>query len=131
MTGISRHTGATIDNFESALQGVEVALTTKLATRVMRRQFCGGVAELLGRALTPQTLAAFKQIVATAIDLWEPRFLVRRVLVNGSVDQLRTGQAGFVFEVDYRPRGHLGDFTVERVVSFSLKFRSGQAHVLA
>ncbi len=58
----------------------------------MRREFGGGVVELLGRAMTPALFAAWKQLVATAIDLWEPRFRVRRVLVTGSVEEIRTGR---------------------------------------
>lgn len=120
MAGLDRRTGRPIDNFASALQGVEVILSTRLASRVMRREFGGGAAELLGRAFTPKLFALWKQLVATAIDLWEPRFKVRRVLVDASPEELRSGQSGVVVEADFRPRGHLGDFTVERVVRFSL-----------
>lgn len=120
MAGIDRRTGRVIDNLSSAHQGVEVALSTRLASRVMRREFGGGVVELLGRAMTPALFAAWKQLVATAIDLWEPRFRVRRVLVTGSVEEIRTGRAGLMIEADYRPKGHLGDFTVERIETFTI-----------
>lgn len=122
MAGIDRHTGKVIDNLASAYQGVEVILSTRIGSRVMRREFGGGIAELLGRLLTPSLFAAWRQLVATAIDLWEPRFRVRRILVSGSVEQLRLGQVGLSIEADYRPRGHLGDFTVERVLSFDIYF---------
>ena len=131
MSGIAAEHWGVIDNFASALQGVETVLTTRIGTRVMRREFGGGVAELLGRALTPPTFAAFQQLIASAIDLWEPRFLVRKITVTGTTDEVRAGTAGFSFEVDYRPRGHLGDFTLERVVNFSLHFRSGGLVVAA
>lgn len=120
MAGIDRRTGRVIDNLSSAHQGVEVALSTRLASRVMRREFGGGVVELLGRAMTPALFAAWKQLVATAIDLWEPRFRVRRVLVTGSVEEIRSGRAGLMIEADYRPKGHLGDFTVERIETFTI-----------
>lgn len=122
MAGIDRRTGKVIDNLASAFQGVEVTLSTRIGSRVMRRQFGGGVVELLGRAVTPALFAAWQQLVGTAIDLWEPRFRVRRPLVKGSVEQLRLGQVGLTIEADYRPRGHLGDFTVERVLSFDIYF---------
>ena len=126
MAGVDRHTGLVIDNFTSALQGIEVILSTRIGSRVMRREFGGGVAELLGRLVTPSLFAAFQQLIATAIDLWEPRFEVRRITPMGTADDIRLGKVGFRFEVDYRPKGHLGDFTVERVVGFSILFRSGK-----
>ncbi len=125
MAGIDRRTGKVIDNLASAYQGVEVALTTRIGSRVMLREFGGGVAELLGRLVTPDLFAAWRQLIGTAIDLWEPRFRVRRVSLKGSVDQLRLGQVGLLIEADYRPRGHLGDFTVERALSFSVLFGTG------
>ena len=122
MAGVDRRTGKVIDNLASAFQGVEVTLSTRIGSRVMRREFGGGVVELLGRAVTPALFAAWRQLVGTAIDLWEPRFRVRRALVKGSVEQLRLGRVGLTIEADYRPRGHLGNFTVERVLSFDIYF---------
>ncbi|WP_281978805.1 GPW/gp25 family protein [Pseudorhizobium flavum] len=129
MAGIDRRTGKVIDNLGSAYQGVEVTLTTRLASRVMRREFGGGAIELLGRLMVPRLFFAWQQLVATAIDLWEPRFAVRRVLPTGSVEQIRAGTAGLRIDADFRPRAHLGDFTVERVVSFSLFFGGSRIKV--
>lgn len=128
--GIDRHTGKVIDNLQSAYQGVEVTLSTRIASRLMRREFGGGVVELLGRAMVPALFSAWQQLVATAIDLWEPRFAVRKIVPSGSAEELRLGSAGLRIEVDYRPRGHLGDFTVARVVSFTLFFGSGRVTAL-
>lgn len=122
MAGIDRHTGKVIDNFQSALQGVEVVFITRLGERVMRREFGAGLIELIGRLVSLHLLMAFQQLIVTSIDLWEPRFRVRRILFEGSADQIRLGVAKFGIEADYRPRGHLGDFSVERMVNFSLTF---------
>lgn len=130
MSGMDRETGRMLPNLDHAYQSVEVILGTRIGSRVMRRQFGGGVVELLGRAVTPQLFAAFQQLIGTAIDIWEPRLRVRRVSIDGSVEALRAGRASFVFEVDYRPRGHLGDFRVERVVTFRMFFRSSQVEVV-
>ncbi|PZR58970.1 MAG: hypothetical protein DI537_53505, partial [Stutzerimonas stutzeri] len=126
MAGIDRVTGRVISNLDSAFQGVEVTLTTRISSRVMLREFGGGVLELLGRAVTPALFAAWRQLIGTAIDLWEPRFRVRQIHVTGSVEELRVGTAGLRIEVDFRPRGHLGDETVERSLSFGVNFGSGQ-----
>lgn len=122
MADIDRYTGKVIDNLTSAFQGVEIILSTRIGSRVMRREFGGGVVELLGRAITPSLFAAWQQLIGTAIDLWEPRFHVRRLTPAGSPEQLRLGHAGLKIEVDYRPRGHLGDFRVERVLSLDIFF---------
>jgi phage baseplate assembly protein W len=124
MADFDRNTGAVIDNFQSALQGVEVTFITRLGDTIMLREFGAGLLDLLGRLMVPRLMMAFQQLIVTAIDLWEPRFQVRQILFEGSVDQLRLGSAKFGIEVDYRPRGHLGDFTVERMVNFTLTFDS-------
>lgn len=131
MAGIDRRTGRVMSNLDSAYQGVEVTLGTRLASRIMRREFGGGVVELLGRPMTAPLFSAWRQLVATAIDLWEPRFKVRRILLEGSVNEIRSGAAGISIEADYRPRAHLGDFSVERVVSFRLVSASGAFKVNA
>lgn len=128
MSGIDRKTGKVIDNYRSALQSVEVIFSTAIGERVMRRYFGGGVVELLGRAMTPALFSAWVTLLAVGIDLWEPRFRVRGVYVTGTADTLRLGQAGVRIEVDWRPRGHLGDFSIEGVRSFSIGF-GGQARI--
>jgi phage baseplate assembly protein W len=125
MADIDRRTGMVIDNYASAVQSVEIILSTRLGSRVMRREFGAGVVELLGRLMTARLFDVFKLLLAAAIDLWEPRFRVRWVHVNGSADELRLGTASVSIEVDYRPRGHLGDPTIEAVRSFDLNFANG------
>jgi phage baseplate assembly protein W len=120
MVGVDRRTGQRLSDFESTLQSVEYVLSTRLASVFLLREFGGGVIEILGRAMTPPLFAAWKQLLATSIDLWEPRFKVKRVQLDGSAEDIRAGRAHVVVEVDFRPRGHLGDFTVERTVSFGL-----------
>lgn len=125
MVGLDRQTGKRISNLESAYQAVTFTLSTRIGDVALLREFGGGVVELLGRAMTPALFAAWKQLIATAIDIWEPRFRVRRVVATGSAEQIRLGHAGLLIEADFRPRGHLGDQTVERVVKFGLGFNGG------
>lgn len=129
MVGVDNRSFRPIDNLGSAIQSVETILGTSIGSRLMRREFGGGVLELLGRPLTPSLFSAWMQVVATAIDLWEPRFRVRRFLWSGSVEEIRRGHAALRLEVDFRPRGHLGDFTVDRVLSVSLNFADGNLAV--
>jgi len=123
--GVNRKTFEVIDNLSSTLQSVEVILSTRIGSRVMRREFGGGAVELLGRAVTPKLFNAFRQLVATSIDEYEPRLLVRQIWLKGSIENLRLGTGQFVVEADYRPRGHKGDFSVARLLTFGLGFNSG------
>ena len=91
----------------------------------MRRQFAGGIVELLGRLVNPQLFAAFQVLISASIDIWEPRFRVRRLIFNGTADELRLGNVEFAIEVDWRPNGHLGDETVESIQSFKLSIAQG------
>jgi phage baseplate assembly protein W len=125
MAGIDRRTGAILGDLSSALQATVFILSTRISSTVLLREFGGGVIELLGRGMTPSLFATWQQLIATAIELWEPRFAIRRVVPTGTVDEIRMGRAGLLIEADFRPRGHLGDFTVERVVGFTLNFASG------
>ncbi|MBP0440688.1 GPW/gp25 family protein [Tianweitania sediminis] len=118
MADIDRRTGQVIDNYQSALQSVEIIFSTRIGEMVTLREFGGGALEVLGRALTLKTIDTFRLLLAAGIDLWEPRFRVRRIALTGTVDEIRMGKAGFAIEVDWRPRGHLGDPTVERVQTF-------------
>jgi hypothetical protein len=129
MVGIDRRTGARLSNLDSAYQAVIYILSVRIGSTVLLREFGGGVVELLGRSMTAPLFAAWKQLIATAIDLWEPRFKVRRVLATGSIDEIRAGRAGLTIECDFRPRGHLGDYTVERVVRFGIGF-AGRVSIL-
>lgn len=131
MAGIDRVTGQLLDNYSSALQSVALIFVTRIGERVMLRHFGAGMVELLGRRMKPSLFAAMQVLIVAAIDLWEPRFRVRRVLFSGSVDQIRLGAAGIDFEVDWRPRGHLGDFTVEGVRRFSLFLVNGNLEARA
>lgn len=112
------------------MQSVEILFTTRLASIAMLREFGAGFIELLGRRITRRLFPVFLQLVATAIDLWEPRFKVRRIVPSGSLDDVRSGVLKVSIEVDYRPRGHKGDETVERLLNFSMTFRRSGVTVL-
>ena len=120
MAGLNRHTLQPLGGIDHAIQSVEVILSTRLRSRVMLRHFGGGVVEFLGPKRSVRLSTLLKQIIGTAIDLWEPRFKVRQVRQTGTADELALGHTKFVCECDYRPKGHLGEFTVERVVTFGL-----------
>ena len=112
-TGIDRHTGRPLIGFAHVQQSLQVIFTTHFGERVLRRWFGSFVPKLLGEPMVPSTVLRFFTAVCTAIDLWEPRYKVQKILPQGSPEKMRQGQLGFVIVGVYRPRGHLGDFTPE------------------
>lgn len=122
-TGIDRFNGRPLSDWPHVVQSILVILTTRIGDRVMRRTFGAAVPGLLGQNLTPSTLLRFYTAIAIAIELWEPRFRVRRFEYPGpenGPDDLRQGRLGIRMVGDYRPRALLGDLSVETVRTVTL-----------
>lgn len=116
-TGLDRRTGRPLSGFAHVVQSLGVIFTTGFGERIMRRNFGSAVPGLLGKNLLPETMARFYTAIVIAIELWEPRFRVRRITYPGmtnSEDRMRQGRIGLSIEGDYRPRALQGDFTAER-----------------
>lgn len=114
MAGLNRETGRPLDAWEHLKQSLLVLLTTRIGERVMRRAFGSDVPPLLGERLVPSTVLRFFTAIIVAIELWEPRYRVTRVGVSATApdaDRARSGRLGIAIEGEFRPRGHLGDFT--------------------
>lgn len=122
-TGIDRYTGKALSGWDHTVQSIIVILETKFGERVMRRNFGSAVPGVLGKNLVPSTLLKFYTAVAIALELWEPRFRVRKFEYpqgeNGA-DQMRQGKIGIRMIGDYRPRALEGDFTVEAVKTVTI-----------
>lgn len=115
-TGIDRRTGQVLSGFAHVEQSLEVIFSTRIGDRVMRRLFGSEVPALLGRNLVPSTLLRFQAAVIVAIELWEPRFAIRKVLWQGAPEPARLGRIGLHLVGEYRPRGHLGDRTSDGIM---------------
>ena len=72
--------------------------------------------------MTVPLFAAWQMLLAVGIDLWEPRFRVRGVYIAATPSDVRLGKAGVRIEVDWRPRALAGDFSVDSVRSFTIRF---------
>lgn len=124
MAGIDRMTGRPLGGFAHVVQSINLIMATRLGERVIRRHVGSSAVTLLGRMLTAAHVARFFSIFAVAIELWEPRFRVVRVIaIRTSVAAVRNGSFAFALEGEYRPRGHLGDPTPEGVrrIDFTAK----------
>lgn len=122
--GMDRETGRVLAGWPHVVQSVGVILTTPVGQRVMREWFGSPVPALLGENLTPQTIWRFVQAVVVALELYEPRFKVRRVNVGGNAESIRGGEFNLTILGDYRPRALQGDFTVEDRPSIFLSSNS-------
>ncbi|MCW4114741.1 GPW/gp25 family protein [Aurantimonas sp. MSK8Z-1] len=107
--GIDRSTGAVLTDWAHVVQSIGVILTTPIGSRAMRREFGSEIPLLIDRPLEDRVILAVYAAAANALALWEPRFLLTGCqLVQASAD----GTVGLRVSGSYRPRGHLGDFTV-------------------
>jgi len=111
-TGIDRTNGKITSGWGHVQQSLYVIFTTKFGERVMRRWFGSYVPALLGRNMTNPTILRFWTAICVAIDSWEPRFRVTKIVPLASPAQLRSGAIGFAIVGIYYPRGHLGDYSI-------------------
>ena len=122
-TGIDRETGKPLSDWDHTVQSILVILSTHFGERVMRRIFGSAVPRVLGKNLVPDTMLKFYMAVAVAIELWEPRFRVRRFEYPGrqnSPEDMRQGRIGIRLIGDYMPRALEKDFTVEAIRTVAL-----------
>jgi len=122
-TGIDRETGKPLNDWEHTVQSILVILSTHFGERVMRRVFGSAVPRVLGKNLVPETMLKFYMAVAAAIELWEPRFRVRRFEYAGaenSPEAMRQGKIGIRMIGDFMPRALGKDFTIEAVRTVAL-----------
>lgn len=101
MTGMCRHTGQRIYGVAYLAQRVEVLLTTRRATRVMRREYFSELPRLVDHPLNAAMLVDVYACTAHAIARWEPELKLSRVQ---AVRQGRSTLA-VTLEGHYVPRG--------------------------
>ena len=113
--GINRRTGKPLSGWDHVVQSLGVIFSTRFGDRIMRRNFGSAVPGLLGRNMVPSTVLRFYLAIAIAIELWEPRFRVRKFSHPGSsnsADGLGQGRLGIRIDGDYLPNALEGDKTV-------------------
>lgn len=107
-TGINRRTGKPLTDWQHVVQSIEVILSTRIGTRVMRRDFGSDVPNLIDRPGTQDMVVDVVIAAAEAIDKWEPRFSLKTVTIVGAGPD---GIFTLALSGRYYPRGHVGDFT--------------------
>ena len=76
MAFYSRYTGEEISEGAHILQSIQMILTTRIGSRVMRRDFGSKLPGLIDASLTPENLTAIYAAANEAISRWEPRVQV-------------------------------------------------------
>lgn len=105
--GMNRETGARLDGWPHVAQSLGDIFATRFGERVMRRYYGSLVPRLLGENMVPETYLRFFAAVGVALEQ-EPRV---RLLQVTPLSVGRDGRSGVRIDIEYRPRGHLGDFT--------------------
>lgn len=105
--GMDRNTGRALDGWPHVAQSLGDIFTTRYGERVMRRYYGSLVPNILGENMVPETYTRFFAAIGAALEQ-EPRVRLLRVT---PLSVGRDGRSGVRLELEYRPRGHLGDFT--------------------
>ncbi|MDP9590123.1 UNVERIFIED_ORG: phage baseplate assembly protein W [Shinella zoogloeoides] len=117
--GIDARTGKVLTDWAHCVQSIRKCLTTRFASRVMRRHLGSDVPELQDENPDPATIIRLYVSVANALNDpagGEPGFNLTSIeLVRGG----RDGRFVFLLDGDYFPRGHLGDFSLKETRSMS------------
>lgn len=79
---MNRATGAQLDRREHIIQSIGDILTTRIGTRVMRRQYGSLLPELVDQPANDATRLRLYAATAMALISWEPRIRLHRVSVQ-------------------------------------------------
>jgi hypothetical protein len=109
MAGISNVTGRTMPDWEHVRQSLIDLFTTRIGTRVMRRDYGSDIPDLIDHPAGRDVVLEVTLAAGEAIERWEPRF---RLLGVGVTEAGADGRFAIDIVGEYYPRGHLGDYTV-------------------
>lgn len=101
MIGMDRHTGALISGQSYLVQRVQDVVTTRVGTRIIRRQYGGSLPDLVDRKVVPATFTRAAAAIAATLMQWVPDFKIRRI----SWLQLQPGQVIAVLSGTERATG--------------------------
>lgn len=96
---IDRETGELITGWPRCRQSIQVILTTRLRTRVMRRWFGSRFLELQDQPANEQSYNECLGKAINAINRYEPEFVVTRLAIRPAAD----GSAEITVEGTYLP----------------------------
>lgn len=108
-TGTSGRSGRLLSDWAHVQQSIQTILTTRIGSRVMRRDFGSELPDLVDAKMVQANILLIYSSAATAIEKWEPRFR----MAAGKVETLSAdGAIRMSLYGTYYPRGHLGDYSI-------------------
>lgn len=85
-TGMNRESGAGISDLAHIRQSIRDILTTRIGTRVMRRDYGSLVPELIDQPFNGATQLKLMAATIMAIIRWEPRVIVKKIEISLDAD---------------------------------------------
>jgi phage baseplate assembly protein W len=79
---VNRHNGSELSGRAHVRQSIVDILTTPIGSRVMRRDYGSALPDLVDRPMNPQTRLDAISATAEALERWEPRVDVSRVVIE-------------------------------------------------
>lgn len=81
MHGLNAQTGAPLSGIDHLRQSIRDILTTRIGTRVMRRDYGSRLPDLIDNPMTPRLAMELYAATADALARWEPRLKLTRVRI--------------------------------------------------
>lgn len=105
---LNHDTGAEVEGWDHVVQSIQTLLSTRIDTRVFRREFGSEVPALVDAPMNDANVLALYVAVAEALERWEPRFELTDVAVEGAP----SGAITMTLIGNHRPNAHKGDLTI-------------------
>jgi uncharacterized protein len=86
MDGINTNTGKRLSGVAHLRQSIRDILTTRIGTRVMRRDYGSRLPELVDNPMNELLKVELFAATAEALVKWEPRFRLDRVYIQSASD---------------------------------------------
>lgn len=90
MKGIDANTGKSLEDIGHLRQSVQDILTTRVGTRVMRRDYGSNVPAIVDSPMNDGYVVRVIAESRRALARWEPRIKVKRVIVGNITDNGRS-----------------------------------------
>ena len=104
---LNHDTGHAVEGWAHVVQSIQTVLSTRVNSRVFRREFGSEVPALVDAPLNDAGLLALHVAVAEALERWEPRFELTDIGHEANAD----GVLLFTLMGTYRPDAHRGDLS--------------------
>jgi phage baseplate assembly protein W len=117
--GVNARTGEILTGWDHCVQSIGKCLSTRLATRALRRHLGSDVPRLQDANADALTIFDLYRTVAEALndpDGGEPGFSLQTIEM---VEVGRSGRFVFLLVGVWYPRGHLGDWSIRETVTTS------------